>query len=364
MSRSIKRVWILAAAVGAVSIAASSVSLAQYRVDTGHVNDANNRIGAGGLNGDSRFGHGQYTGVTGNDIVTGNVTQGKQFRGFVPYSEERAFRGFLPERTSDLFIRSSSGTPYGGYGGYNSNANTLRPFYGDSRAAAPPPGFTPTNIGSGGYVPAPIEQRIGSDLRLGNPLDITPVALPAPGTTVLPGPVDPSTNNNTLITASSLYGVRQWNARTQADQQSVSRYANVFGENMAAAPLSDLEVDAMRRELQQSAGAQGKVVTSDLLAAARNQIQNPNLAATPPASDNLLKDSGNVPTTAYTTLLKQYADEIGAALKYEEIPTNGFPPFKSTITFDNERFEGFSKNKKEARAQASKAAYTKLRTAE
>ena len=34
MSKSIKQTWILTAAVGAVSLALSSASLAQYRIDT------------------------------------------------------------------------------------------------------------------------------------------------------------------------------------------------------------------------------------------------------------------------------------------------------------------------------------------
>ena len=70
------------------------------------------------------------------------------------------------------------------------------------------------------------------------------------------GPLDPTTGNNTLITASSLYGVRQWNAGNPMDQQFVSRYANVFGENLGGnnVPTSDLEMAPMPRELQQSTG--------------------------------------------------------------------------------------------------------------
>src|SRR4051794_32346178 len=110
MTRSIKQLCVLAAAAGMISAAISSSALAQYRVDTGHVNDANNRIGGGGLNGggDGRIGRTPYSGVTGNDIVTGNVTAGKEFRGNVPYTDPRAFRGNLASNPSDRFVRGSS----------------------------------------------------------------------------------------------------------------------------------------------------------------------------------------------------------------------------------------------------------------
>src|SRR3954470_8353625 len=96
MKHSIKQTWILAAAVGAVSLCVSLIATAQYRVETGHANDVNNRVGSSGLNGGGSN-RGQFNGVTGNDIVTGNVTAGKQFRGNVPYTDARAFRGNLAE---------------------------------------------------------------------------------------------------------------------------------------------------------------------------------------------------------------------------------------------------------------------------
>lgn len=280
MSKAIRH-SLIAAAVGAVTLVGAKQASAQYRVETGHSNDASNRAGSGGYNApsDSRVGQGRFTGVTGNDVVTGNVTGGKQFRGNVPYTEDRAFRGNI-SRPSDAFIRGSSGTPYGGFGGSNSNASTVRPFYGDARAVAPPDGFVRNNVGSGGYVPGAVQQRSGADLRLGSLLETPTIVLPSPGQTVMPGPVDPSTNNNTLITASSLYGVRQWNSGVASDQQFVSRYANAFGESMNNAPLSDLEVGAMRREMQQAAGATGRIDNGDALSGQKAIDSNPNESGT------------------------------------------------------------------------------------
>src|SRR5215204_2546241 len=101
MKQTMKRIWILA---GAASVTLSSMSFAQYRIDTGRANDANNRAGSGGLNsgGDGRIGRSQYSGVTGNDIVTGNVTAGKEFRGRIDYASPRSFRGEI-NRPSDIF---------------------------------------------------------------------------------------------------------------------------------------------------------------------------------------------------------------------------------------------------------------------
>src|SRR4051812_41796930 len=93
MNRSIRRTLLLSAAVAAVPLLGlTSTVSAQYRVDTGHANDANNRVGSGGVNpADSGSRTGEM--VNGNDIVTGNVSGGKQFRGHVPYTDPRAFRG-------------------------------------------------------------------------------------------------------------------------------------------------------------------------------------------------------------------------------------------------------------------------------
>ncbi len=169
-----------------------------------------------------------------------------------------------------------------------SNANTVRPFYGDSKGVAPPEGYTTVNYGTPGYVPAGQDLRLGSDLRLGDIGATNTTVLPQAGTTMLPGPVDASANN-TLITASSLYGVRQWNAGNPSDQQFISRYANSFGENINQPnAVSDLQVTAMQRELQQSASMVGQPIGStDTLNPNANALQNGAGTATPSANPNL-----------------------------------------------------------------------------
>ena len=82
---------------------------AQQRVENGRANDANNRIGSGGYN-DPR--PNMRRTVTGNQIVTGNVTGGKEFRGPVGYVDEHEFRGPTASGdVSDPFIRGSAGVP-------------------------------------------------------------------------------------------------------------------------------------------------------------------------------------------------------------------------------------------------------------
>jgi len=267
MTKSIKRSLILAAAASAVSIGVATSAQAQYRLNTGRANDANNRVGGGGINPENT-----KVNVTANDIVYGNVTGGKEFHGRVESGDPKAFRGNLGERPSDNFVRGSSGTPYAADSGANSNAQNVRPFYGDSRGVAPPDGFIRTSPGSTGYIPSDQpDLRLGSDLRLGQVTTEQTIQLPQPGETVLPGPVDPSTQNDTLFTMSPLYGVRQWNAGNASDQAFVARYANVFGNaGTDRSGMNDLQIDAMRRELQQAAGAQGQNVGQNDLLSGQN----------------------------------------------------------------------------------------------
>lgn len=233
----------MAAALAAGATAAS----AQQRIDTtGRALDANNRIGSGGYNSGRDF-----TSVpnANNAIVTGNVTGGAEFRGNVPYSDSRAFRGNLSGEGVDRFVRSSAGVQAPGL--MQSNAQSRRLYYGESRGVAPPAGFQ--QIGAtGGYVPAPTPTRIGSDLRLGSVFDSPTVLLPRPGELLLGGPLDASQNNQ-LITASPLYGVRPLNSGNPNDVTFMRRYTNAFGP----APLSteeDSTIDRLRGELTDTAG--------------------------------------------------------------------------------------------------------------
>ena len=112
MIQKTKRICILAAAIAGVTLIGISTAQAQYRIDTGQANDANNRVGGNGSNGaaNTRSASGIYGGsVSGNDIVIGNVTGGKEFHGNVPYSDPGSFHGVTSSRASDAFTKGSSG---------------------------------------------------------------------------------------------------------------------------------------------------------------------------------------------------------------------------------------------------------------
>jgi len=225
--------------LAAVMSTLTSFASAQYRVgNDGRSLDASNRIGSNGYNSGPTVG---ATGaVNGNQIVTGNVTGGREFRGNVGYGDPREFRGSTADVTSDRFIRGSSAAPYGGV--RQDNANRTTAFYGSSRGVAPPAGFQQQGLNSGAYVPAPAPGRSSGDLRLGSVVATPQTILPQPGDLLLPGPVDPSAGN-TMITASPLYGVRQWRDSVDSERQFVDR----FGSD--ARPVSPDDVRMDRAEI-------------------------------------------------------------------------------------------------------------------
>jgi hypothetical protein len=246
MKNNLKLHWILAAAASA---ALSIPAMAQYRVGTdGRALDANNRVGSGGLNQTSQSPQMPTYGQLGNNIVTDNVTGGRGFRGFVPYTSPDAFRGNTAGGLSDRFIAESSGTPYGNLP--TNNAQVVQPFYGQSTFIAPQAGFTQQNS-TGAIVPTPTITQQAGDLRLGETLDVPQSVLPPPGQLILPGPVDSNTQTNTssLITASPLYGVRQWNTANASDQAFIQ--GNLGGTTAQPSKIDPITLQQIRSELLQ-----------------------------------------------------------------------------------------------------------------
>ncbi|HMB94578.1 MAG TPA: hypothetical protein VKK61_00925 [Tepidisphaeraceae bacterium] len=235
--------WILAAAA---TMALSGSAMAQYRIGgDGRALDANNRIGSGGVNDSTPSGPQTPYGTLGNDIVTGNVTGGRGFRGFVPYAASTAFHERLPGELTDQFISGSSGTPYSGASA--NNAQTVQPFYGSVTTAAPPPGYIQQPSSASYVASSPMVSQQPSDARLGETLDIPQNVLPPPGQLILPGPVDPNTQTSSIVTASPLYGVRQWNTGDSADQNFLNN--NVAGQSQKLDPVT---LQKIRGELLQA----------------------------------------------------------------------------------------------------------------
>src|SRR5688500_7639471 len=104
----------LLAAIGLAMpvLAATSPTGAQTPVNQdGRALDANPRVGSDGSN-DRRNGidrRGQT--YTNNQVVTGNVSGGRSFRGPVPYRDVNEFSGPTGSFASDPFVRGSVGAP-------------------------------------------------------------------------------------------------------------------------------------------------------------------------------------------------------------------------------------------------------------
>lgn len=215
----------------------------QYRVgNDGRALDANPRLGSGGYNDASP---GFLNPSFGNQIITGNVTGDKQFRGYVPYTDPKEFRGGNSTNSMDSFIARS--------GGYsltrNDNPNAATPFYAGKLANPMASGFSTTGI-SGTYIPSnsvSTEIDPSADTRIA-PIRTNETIALSSGSLVLQGPYDPKTNQITLYTASSLMGVRSWSSEEfNALNSSLmsSRYKfNDSAINKMRQEISDLSVSS------------------------------------------------------------------------------------------------------------------------
>src|SRR5688572_7254735 len=281
---------ILLAAVLATPMAFFSATAdAQFRVNNGANNDANNQIGSNGSNGGPK----DLNINSGDFIVNGTVTGGREFRGRTASTDPRAFRGPTAGGVSDRFIRQSSSAT-------SNNAQQVRPYYGVEQGVAPPPGFTQQGVGSQSYVPAPPPERMSSDLRMGEiyNTDRNQFTAPRAGELMMPGPIDTS-NTQSLLRASPLYGVVQDDATATADAaasrpgfQNVRRRNNIQG-------LGDKEVQSARDELRG-----GQAITDD-----------PRDAAAQPNDLNLGAKNA-----------------IGKPAETPDAPTLGKGPLNSTLT--------------------------------
>jgi tetratricopeptide (TPR) repeat protein len=84
---------------------------------------------------------------------------------------------------------------------------------------------------------------------MGAAFDQRPQMLPAPGQLILPGPVDPNTQQPTVITASPLYGVRQWNFAEQNDQDFLNNLSQPASQRSR---LDERTLQRLREELNRN----------------------------------------------------------------------------------------------------------------
>lgn len=226
----------------AVLAATTLTAQAQFREGGGgRALDANNRVGSGGING---AGPDRQTGgtVTGNQIVTGNVTGGRHFRDTVGYSDPREFRDLTGGIESDRFVRESNAAPRRGQPTINLYEPTA--FYGSALATTPPPNFAPTVGASGGYIattsPLPLDSRVnfGHMGRFG-------VDASTRGEVIFSGPDDPEAGP-TVFSASPLYGVKRYTA----EDVPADLFSPTFGDPATdRAGMTEEAIRQMREEL-------------------------------------------------------------------------------------------------------------------
>ncbi len=94
--------------VAAALLVATGPAFGQAYIQQGHLLDASNRLGSGGLN----LGVRKYDFGAGNRLISGNVTAGRSFRGFSPIRDP-----------SSLFLSQPMGAPTG-EGGFSASSLT------------------------------------------------------------------------------------------------------------------------------------------------------------------------------------------------------------------------------------------------
>jgi len=165
-----ERIWAGAAcrwlSACTAALALASVAIGQVRpVQTGRALDANRQLGSGGYNPARPV----SSGLSGNLIISGNVTGGRAFRGFSPIrSTSELFVGVPSSSLSD-FVRDSIGLPDVAAG---QSAFTFRPFFFPSRTVASPAGPPPRPLFASGISSAARAQQLNALPRV-TPLTAT-----------------------------------------------------------------------------------------------------------------------------------------------------------------------------------------------
>jgi hypothetical protein len=218
----------------------------QYRIDTGHDNDANNRIGSGGYNNNHDWTQ-PSMGASNDQILTGNVTGLRYFHGNAQTFDPNVLQTNTETTASDV-LNAQAGPV--NYGQRSTGQQTAQPFYSTAIVNnAPPPGTVVTTPNNVGYLPAGPQVQQANDQRLGVINAVPNAALnPTPGELDLPGPVDTS-GNPMMTTMSPLYGARDWSAGDPNDMYFLSRYSNLSSGLAATPGLDSGSIQKMRNEL-------------------------------------------------------------------------------------------------------------------
>lgn len=240
---------------------------AQVAAQNGRALDANNRVGTGGYN--DRVGAGAGM-ATQNNIIYGNVTGGRQFRGPLLERDPGAFMGPTAGGLTDRFIASSSGAPQPYQPSFD--LSTPQPFFGMSRAAPPPVGSVRVGF-TGGYLGTSLtpqgamgnefaaydwqNQQLGESMILGTHATLSGTH---PGETIFEG--GRVENQPSALSASPLYGIQpmQNTMTTNTEIGAIPEGPAVMAPGGPADRfrVNQAEVQRMRSELQGAAQQNGE----------------------------------------------------------------------------------------------------------
>jgi tetratricopeptide (TPR) repeat protein len=231
-------------AVAGLPLALAGTSRGQFQVNTGNALDANNQAGAGGSNVPVSAYTLPQPLYNGNQIVTGNVTQGRNFRDAVGYTDPNALRTNVVGVGVDNFTRSSVGVPRP----YQPSVPAYvapRAFLGETQAARVPPGFA-LNRYAGAYV-AQSPQRP----TLSNSTQIN--VLPADGLNPRDMGMAQPTRADTLVSGGPLYTTEPLYTPPLSETYGSAGYGSYPRfRSPDSLRISDRALEQMRLELNQT----------------------------------------------------------------------------------------------------------------
>ncbi|HWB53615.1 MAG TPA: hypothetical protein VG722_05460 [Tepidisphaeraceae bacterium] len=247
--RKLRSIVVLVAAVLGTSLAA----VAQFQVNNGNVSDANTQAGSGGSNSYSpRYNNG----VTGNQIVNGDVTGGRALQTNTGYFGPNQLETQTGTEAFQQFVRDSTGVPTP-YQSFQPSYLGAQPYYSGPTTTNPPPGYVRNDV-TGAYVPSsPVQPQMGYDTRLNlmTPGGISPSATGlTPFQTFLP----PSS----LAPGADVYGpdASVYSAQLQTTSPFFSNYRQWTPQELQA--LSQSSIAQMRSEVSQSASESTNTVNT------------------------------------------------------------------------------------------------------
>lgn len=302
---------VVAAALAALPMAASTAR-AQYRLDTSHANDANNRLNSGGYN--SSHDWLQPAGGNNTQILTGNVTGLGYFHGNSQVFDPNQLQVNTETQASDQL--NAIAAPVN-YGQRSTGQSVFEPYYSTATVTQPPPPgsavITPNNTA---YIPAPQITQQAADTRLGA-VSLNPEAyMPQPGQAASPV----YTPANADLTISPLYGDRGIELNDSTDMYGLSRFNNGLTQQPQAGAAMDSNTLMQMRDELNSTAQTGQQVNPSGAASSAAQMQgvaraDQNLAASQQLNNALPSANLNASASISTALPSQ---SIGASLDTQQ----------------------------------------------